>query len=347
MPSIATTDAQGLFTKYLVATYRDMIMPKAFLRSFFTDRVTPTLELSIEVQRGTEKVAVDVVRGSDGNRNDFARSTEKIFIPPYYREWFDMTQLQLYDRLYGATSIDDAVFAALINSTAEKLAALQAKIERAYEKLCSEVLELGTASLINGTTIDFKRKAASLVNNPAQYFTTNTDFSAPFQAGAEFLRTKGKSQGGVFNAIFGQAAWDAMLLNTTFTERQNLFNMALDGVRPPQANALGQVLMGYITAGSWRINCWTYPEYYDNASGDSVEYLNSKKVIMIPEAPKFVLGFGAVPQLLTPGQMPKTGAFVFGQYKDERGKSMIMDIESAGLPIPVAVDQIYTFQAIA
>src|ERR1017187_8822852 len=107
MPSISTTDAKGLFTNTLIDVYKEKIKSTNFLRSFFPTVESPSLEVSIEVQRGFEKTAVDVVRGTDGNRNTFSKTTEKIFIPPFYREYFDATQLQLYDRLYGATEIGD------------------------------------------------------------------------------------------------------------------------------------------------------------------------------------------------------------------------------------------------
>jgi hypothetical protein len=347
--NISTTDAQGLYTKMLVDAYKERSKPTAFLRSFFPDKVVPTLELSIEVQRGFEKVAVDVVRGTDGNRNQFTKSTEKIFIPPYYREWFDATQLQLYDRLYGATQINDAVFAAYINSVVDSAMDLQAKIERAYEVQCAEVLETGIVQLNAGINIDFKRKAASLVDTGVYFNTGGSDPYAMLEAGANFIRMVGKTADVVFNALLGSEALTALLVNTKFLARQNLFNMALDAVAPPQLNAVGATYHGTLTCGSFKVQLWAYPQFYDHkTTGVATPYLNPKKVIMLPSKPKFVLGFGAVPQLMTPNNpVPKMGAFIINEYIDERGKARIVDIESAGVAIPTAVDTIYTFKAVS
>lgn len=349
MPSISTTDAQGLFTKMVVDYYKQRSFPTAFLRSFFPSKVNPTLELSIEVQRGFEKVAVDVVRGTDGNRNEFSRTSEKMFIPPYYREWFDATQLQLYDRLYGATEINDSVFSAYVNNVVDAQVDLQSKIERAYELQCAQVLESGIVTLKKGINIDFKRKAASLVDLGAgNYFANNVDPFKVFEDGCNFLRKVGKAAGGTFNAILGSDALRDLLANTKFQARQNLFNMALDQVAAPQRNAEGMTFHGVITAGSYKVQLWAYPQFYDDpTTGVSTPYVNPKKATIIPENPRFVMGFAAVPQLLTPGQMPRTGAFVFNEYLDPRGKAHIMDVESAGVAIPVAIDTIYTVQVVA
>lgn len=346
MLTISTTDAQNLYTKMIVDVYKEKPKPTNFLRTFFPTKTAATLEVSIEVQRGTEKVAVDVVRGTDGNRNQFSRSSEKIFVPPYFREWFDATQLQLYDRLYGATEITDAIFSQYINDVADHAVELQNKIERAYEKQIAQVFETGVVTINSGTDIDFKRKAASLVTPSAKWATAGTDVFKQFEEGCKFLRTVGKTGGAVFIAILGGQALTDLLGNDVFLKRQNLFSMALDAVNSPQMAATGATYHGTITAGSYKVQLWAYPQYYDVA-GVSTPYINDKKVVMFPENPNFKLAFAAVPQLITPNTMPKVGAFHIGEYIDPRGKARIVDVESAGLAIPTAVDTIYTMTVVA
>lgn len=348
MSNIPVTDARGLFTKMLISVYKERITPKSFLRSFFTVKESATKELAIEVQRGTEKIAVDVERGTEGNRNSFSRSTEKIFVPPYYREYFDATDLDLYDRLFGSTSeIDNDTFQGFLESVADKLRMLQDKIERAYELQCAQVLETGIVTLNAGVNIDFKRKSGSLVDNTSTPWTGSNDPYLQIEAGCNFLRQTGKSEGPIVNALVGSLAMRAFLDNADVKERGPLTNINLDAIRPPQRNSVGGSLFGRITAGSYSVNLWTYPEFYDNVSGVSTPYLNPKKVILLPEAPKFVLGFAAVPQLLTTGIAVKKGAYLVSDYIDQRNSKHIFDIKSAGVAIPVAVDQIYTMQVIS
>lgn len=350
MASISTTDAQGLYTNKVIAVYKERISPTSFLRSFFPSVETATLELSIEVQRGTEKIAVDVVRGTDGNRNQWTRSTQKLFIPPYFREYLDITQLQLYDRLYGATEINDAIFAQFINDTTDKVVQMREKIERTYELNCAQVLLDGIVQLQSGINIDFKRKAGSLVdlNGSGGYWATNNDLFAQIEAGCKWLRTNGLVEGTVFNLILGETAATHFFNNTVFKSRQDYFSMKLDNILPPQQGAVGQTYLGKITAGVYTVNLWAYAQFYDHpTTGVKTPYIDPKKAILLPQAPNFKMGYAAVPQLLEPGIMPVKGAYIISEYTDKKAKTREIHVESAGVPIPTAVDHIYTMKAVA
>lgn len=358
MGSIATQDARGLFTKMLIAVYKEMTRPTTFLRSFFRNVESDTKELSIEIQRGTEKFAVDVLRGTEGNRNDFSRSSEKIFVPPYYREFFDATDLDFYDRLFGSAGgqVEALTFQTWLEKVGEKLRLLQDKIERSYERQCAQVFSTGIVQLVNGDNIDFKRKAASLVDvGAARYFSAGTsDPINELKLGAKFIRTAGKATGGVLNVIFGELAFDSFLNNAKVTARADIRNFKLDEISGPQRNAAGGVLHGRVSAGSWEINIWTYPEFLDVA-GASTPYVNDKEMIILPTLPNFVLGFASVPKIfrdMNNAEFPEfiqqvRAAFVIGNYIDARSDKHVFDIKSAGIAIPVAVDQIYTAQVLA
>lgn len=350
MPSISTTDAYGKYTQKLIAVYRERTTPTNFLTSFFRKSVEPTLELSIEVQRGSEKIAVDVIRGTEGNRNQSTRSSQKIFIPPAYKEYIDVTKVALWDRLFGATEIDDKVFARLINNIADEVQMMQDKIDRSIELQCSQVLETGIVTLQNYTDINYGRKTASKVDLGAgNYWTDAVNPFDAFQDGGTFMRTKGKTNTNIFNAIMGEDAITALYQNAKFLERQNLFHMALDAVAPPQRDSLGAVYHGRVTAGPYKVDMWSYPEYYDSraATPVSTPYLNPKKVVMLPQVPNLVLGFAVCEQLLKPGEMPIVAPYLIREFPDERKAVLDIEIQSAPLAIPVAIDQIYTFQAVA
>jgi len=352
--AISVADVRALFTKTLIDVYQERIKPTQFLGSFFPSTTSPTKTVSIEVERGFEKVAVDVVRGTEGNRNTFSRSTEKIFEPPLWREYFDATQLDLYDRVLGSQgNANKPLFTALMQSVSDRLALLQDKIERAKEVQRAQVLDNGVVTIVQGTNINFARKAASIVDlaaPPSGYgYTTGlwttgaTDVFKQLEAACNFMRTVGKSGDGTYNLICGSGALGALLTNTTFLTRQNLFSMALDQVTGPQRGALGMTFHGTLTAGSYKVQLWAYPQFYDNASGVSTPYIAENKAILIPTKPRFVTAHAAVPQLIgEPGQTPTQGEYVVGDFIDPRKAVHEFDIQSAAIAIPIAVDQIVT-----
>lgn len=346
--NISSVDARALFTKEVIAVYQDILRPTSFLRSFFAVSESTTKNVSIEVERNSEPVAVDVIRGTEGNRNTFSNSTEKIITPPYYREYLELTSLDGYDRLFSVNtdSVNENVFNEFLAQVAKRMDRLVYKIERSHEKQAADVFETGILTLSNGTTIDFKRKADSKVTVPTWATGTNDPFDA-IEDGCNFLRTAGKAQGGVINMICGQEAWAAFLKNDIVKARADVRNFSLDAVRAPQRNAVGGTLLGESTAGSYIVRCWGYPEFYTNASGVATPYLNTKKVILLPEAPSFTMAYAAVPKVWKEGTSIEPGMYHFGEYMDERKKSHIMDVESAAVAVPVAVDQIYTMQVLA
>lgn len=348
--AISLETLRSEFTKTLVDVYQQKPNVTTFGRSLFKTTTSPTKYVSIEVERQGEPLAVDVLRGTEGNRNTFSRTTEKVYYPPFWREYFDATELDLYDRVLGAQGNANApLFAALMNTVADRLSSLRNKIERSKEKQCWDALLTGIITMNQGDNIDFKRKAASLVDlsGAGGYFAANSDVFAQFAAAGTFLRTVGKVGDGTFNAIFGETALQDFLKNTVFLGRQDLTSMQLDAVTAVVRNQNGAAYHGTITAGAYRFNLWSYPQFYDLSNGTSTAYVDPKKVIVIPTAPRFNMAHAAVPQLIgQPGQLPTQGEYVIGEYMDERNASHIFDIKSAAVAIPVAIDTIYTMKAV-
>lgn len=351
MGAIPIQDARGLFTQALIDAYKETPKPTAFLRSFFPTKESATKNVGIAVKRGSEKVAVDVIRGGDGNRNTFGKSTQKLIEPPMYNEYFDLTELDIYDRLWNAQGeIDAALVGEGVAEANENLMELVAKIERAYELQCAQVLETGIVTLKSGANIDFKRKPGSKVaKSGGTYWTTGT--VNPFtdlEAGANFIRKEGKAQGSIINLLMGSEALNAFLENDIVKARADIRNFQLDSVAPGVKNSVGGLPYAEVWAGSYKFRIWTYPEFYEdrNNANALTAYLNPKKVVFLPEMPRFKLGFGLVPQLPENGNVQK-GAYAFFENRDTFKVKHEISVRSAGIAVPVAVDQIYTLQPIA
>lgn len=354
---IPVSQAQGLFTQSLVATYKDLPEPTAFLRSFFTAKESGTKYVSIAVQRGTELIASDVLRGTQGRRNTMDRSSEKIFQPPYYREFFDATDLDFYDRLFGQSGgeVSGRTFSDWVSEVAMKLKMLQDKIERSIEKQCSEVFQTGVVTLDSGDNIDFNRKASSLVvlGAPDLWSAGTSNPYDDFEAAGKFLREEGKSMEGIFDVIIGGDALNAFLNNTVVKERADIRNYHLDSILTPQAGAEGKTFHGEITAGSYRFRLWAYPQVYEVGSVKT-PYIDNNKVVVLPPNPNFTLAYAGVPHIIRDvrnAEFPEfitmqPGQFHIGNYVDMPSETHIFDVKSAPVAIPVAIDQIYTIQVL-
>ena len=353
-------EARSLFTQAVMAVYDENIAPASFLRSFFETRTFTTKEISTEVRRGTEKIAVDVIRGTDGNRNQFTRFSEKIYVPPFYNEYFDITSLDRYDRAFGEpANINPATVGYLANDVGMKIAALRDKIDRAKEKQVAQVFETGIVELKNGDNIDFKRKAESLVDVGSGNYWDAVD--APIEQqlvdAAKFMRNVGKNTVPVLTLILSSDAWIALKASNYFKDNANYVKVSLlDVGMPSQVASTGAVYHGRISAGAHIYNVYTYDEVYEDADGNIVSYLPSNKAIILPtQGQQFILSHAGVPAILADtanAEFPEyigtvSAEYYINNYIERKRKAHIFEIYSAPLPVPVTVDQIYTMQVLA
>lgn len=348
---ISAADIRGLFTTKLIDVYQERVRPNGLLRSFFTYVPPAAKSVSIEVERGFEKIASDVLRGTEGNRNQWSISTAKLFEPPFYKEYMDATEFDEYDRVLGSEASDNSrLFTALLNKTADRLGQLQDKIERRKELQCSQVIFDGIVTLDQGTDIDFKRKADSKVDlaGAGGYFTANSEAFDQLGVGCKFLREVGKCTDFLFVGIFGEEAFTAFMHNTKVLARQNLFNMQLDFLSAPIRNSQGGTFHGTITVGVYKLQVWTYADVYDTETTEHIQFVPSKKVSIMPQNPRFKMAHGLCPQLIPPGgSTPVQGEWMVKEFLDEANDKHIFNIQTACLAIPVAVDQVWTCQAVA
>lgn len=343
--TITLDQARAAFTNAVVAVYRENVTPTSFLRSFFPSVFSPTKYISFDVMRANEKVAVDILRGTGSNLNKKKRSTIKTLEAPLYAEGFNVNELDSYDTAFG--TLDPKFIAQLATEAAETLVAMRNKIERAYEKQCADVLKTGVITLSSGDNIDFKRKSDSLVDLGAgNYWTTNTvDPMTALSTAGQFIREKGKAQGGTYNVIMGEYALNAMLNNTLFKEKYgSLKDVTLGEIHEPQRLATGGTLHGRVSAGSYIFYVWTYPEVYDDANGDSTPYITTTDIIVLPTITNFKTAYSLVPQLPGMNSMVQTegGSYVMNEYVDFKQRNHVQEILSAGAAVPVAIDTIWT-----
>lgn len=358
MGQIPANQARGLFTQQLITTYKQIPQVGDFLENFFPARVADTRYLYWSVRREGEPVALDVKRGREANRNTFSLSTDKIVDPPFYHEDFDITQTDLYYRAWNSALINESMMADWMQWVLEHMGSLRNKIKRAYKRQYASILQTGIITLADGTTIDFKRNSNSIVTNSApEYWTANgVDPFAQMNEGINFLVKYGKATGGNFICIMGENAHAAFLNNSVVLERGQKFYMKLTDLSMPIQQSTGMAYHGRVATGSYTCDMFTLPKYYDASTASpntSTPYIDADKIIIIPENPDFITGYAAVPFLPKSGGIdlgvPKimSGEIVVDNYIDPRHSAWIVDMKSAGVALPTAIDMIYTRKVVA
>lgn len=356
--SIALEQHAAEFTQAVIDVYKEEMPSASFLRSFFTPKTTNSKFVDIWVMRGTEKIAVDVNRGGDGKRNQFAKESQKTFLAPFYDEYFDATGLDTYDNMVNMGAPAELV-GSTVRDIGEKLQALRAKILRAKELQAAQVFETGIVTLNSGDNIDFKRKATSKVDADTlgDYWTVAAaDIEGDIIKAGNFLRQTGKSNTKEMNMICSGATWTALKASNYFTTKANHNQVKLIDVNMPIADTSGAAYNGQISAGSFIVNVWTYDETYETDAGVDTRYLDESQTIFLPvTGTRFVMAHAGLPKIINDPTRAEFNEYItnvaseFGVYSniDKKRFAHYFGVMSAPVAVPVTVDRIYTLQTLA
>lgn len=349
--------ARSEFTKKVIGSFTDKAEPTMFFKSFFRPETTEALDLSLEVKRTGRQVAVDILRGTEGQITRSDKSTEKLYRPPFFDYKYNLNALDGYDRLFGESAeISGGHWARMVNRTAQGVADNMDRINRRYELQCAQAFQDGIVTMKNGDNIDFKRKAASLVAyNAAHNWADNAvNPGAILEQGARFMVTEGKvSPGTTFNVIMGSSAWNAFRANTKRAAEGDIKDQKFQDLTSPMSFGSGAVVMGRYSYGAYNFVIWGYEGYYDDPdnSNTTTPYMDPKKVVILPNAQDFIFGYGGVPAIINVNgeDMPSTmeGEFVAYKHVDIAKASAFFGVRSAGMPILHYVDRVFTVQVLA
>lgn|SRR5690606_2755339 len=350
--AITLAEHTGEFRKALVGTFIGKTILRLGLEGLFPRQTYDAEMLSIQVQRNRQLVAVDVQRCTDATKNSFTKSTEKLFIPPFFKESFDFCKCDGYKGSYGSGIIPSGSTARNIaRSAMNELEAIRAKVERAIELQRSQVLESGIVTLKNGDSIDYKRKAASMATATIPWATVATaDPYADIVAGMNFLRGDGQSGASTINAIFGSTALANFFANAKVKADLEVRRMdRINVVMPQFDNVTGMAFHGQFGAGDFIINIWTYNEEYLDPTDNTtkVKYIDPENVILVPEDFVGETSFATTPIVRGSSESGYYVTNVEGQYTvydiiDQVRAAWEVILQSAPLVVPVTIDRIYT-----
>ena len=356
---ISIQEHSALIAKKVVGKFMEDIPVRAGFMPWFPTETTPTLYVGVEVQRDNDLIAVDVARFTEGQKTKATRSTEKIYVPPFYKLEYDFSRDDVYLNTValGSTSATGAN-AAIAQNALKAVRNNKKMIERAIRKQQADVLQTGIVNIINGDIIDFKRKAESIVDlGSGNYWNeANVNPMTSLYAGMKFLREEGNTSGSTANVIMRTDAMNAFLANEEVKKLADFRRISRIQVDMPQFNnTSGFAFHGQVAAGDFVMNLWTYNEKYTDALGNTVYYQSRENVIMLPEDFMGKTVFGGLPFMRSAsigGEMTEVPGvveadYLLRSYSDKRTISSTLELTSAPLVVPVTIDKVYTIKALA
>lgn len=361
--AISLIEHSNAITKKIVGKFEESIPVRAGFGGFFPSETTPSLEVDVEVQRDNDLIAVDVVRFTEGNKNKFSRLTEHKYIPPFFKEDYDFQRDQVYmNTIALGVGMENAQVNKVIAQNAVKnVEKNRKKIERAIRKQQSEILMTGIVELTNGDSIDYKRKAASMVDvstGAGDYWSvvaTATPLTDLANA-MTFLRDVGNSNGSAINVVMRSAGLNAFMATTQVKEQADIRRIDRITLAMPQFDAAtGMAFHGQVAAGDFMVNLWTYNEKYTDSAGATQHYLDSNKVVVLPDDFMGKTVFGGLPSFQdmniggVTSRVPAVieAEYLIRAYSDEKTLSSTIELTSAPLVVPFTIDKIYTMQVLA
>lgn len=360
--AISIIEHSAALTHKIVSVFDEKIPVRGGFMAWFPRETTASLLVDTRVRRGTRRIAVDVLRFTEGNKTKMTRLTENLYQPPFYREEYDFNRDMIYMNsvALGGVTGSPTVNKMIASNAVKALEENRDSIERAIQKQQSEVLQTGIITLINGDNIDFRRKAASMVDvdTTGDYWSVAATAKPldDIAAAGVFLRDVGNSSGNVLNVVMRSSAMNAFFATTQVKEQADIRWIERVNVGMPQfENTTGFTYNGQIGGGDFVINLWTYNEMYEDDNGVSHYYLDNDNVIVLPEDFRGKTVFGGLPTLAdvsVGGVSTKQPAVVEAEYLlrgyyDEKTISSTLELTSAPIVIPEAVDKIYTMKVLA
>lgn len=359
---LSIQEHSNLLTHKVVGKFEEMIPVRSGFADWFPEETTPSLLVDVEVQRDNDLIAVDVVRFTEGNKNKSTKMSEHVYQPPYFKEDYDFQRDQVYMNTIGnGVGLNSPAVNRMIAANAVKgVAKNRDKVIRAIRKQQADVLQTGIVSLVNGDNIDYRRKAASMVNVSVGGNYWDVAASATpmvdIRKGMDFLRNVGNSGGAAVNIVMRSKAYEALINSAEVkTQGVNTLIRRVDIGMPQFDGVSGFSFKGQIDGGDFAVNLWTYNEKYTDANGATQYYLADNLVVMMPDDFQGKTVFGGLPTLNSatvggvtteiPGIVEAN--YLIRAYTDKKTMSSTLELTSAPIVVPFTIDKIYTMQVFA
>lgn len=359
--AISIIEHTPALTSKVVGAFKEIIPVSEGFSQWFPRETTPSFYVDIRVKRGSRKIATDVVRFTEGKGTKNTPITESKYLPPYYELEYFFNRDEIYMRSLEFGTLASPQANKLIGENAlDNMVEQRKMIERAIRLQHSQVFQTGIITLTNGDSIDFKRKAESMVDvNVANDYWSDATNAKPLNdiaAGGEFLRNVGTALGNELNLVTRSSNITRLLATAQVKEKADFRWIERMNIGFPEfTESTGFTFHGNISAGDFRVNLWSYDDIYENEDGTNSYYLDEANVILLPKNFEGKTVFGALPGMSNTSiggmetKVPSAveAEFLIVPFYNERTISSGIKMSSAPIVIPLTIDRIYTMKVLA
>ncbi len=361
--AISIIEHNSIMTSKVVGAFKEIIPVAAGFSQWFPEETSPSLEVDVRVQRGSRKISVDVERFTEGRATKLSKVTENKYIPPYHELEYYFNRDEVFMKLVQFQALNSASGNRLIAQNAfDNLNEQRNMIRRAIQKQQADVFQTGIITLKNGDNIDYRRKAASMidVNTAGNPYWNNPTTAKPLDdlaKGGLFLRQIGTASGNELNFIARSSVIAALMATDQYKSFADYRRIDRLQIGMPQfTESTGFTYHGQIAAGTdYRVNLWSYDEFYEDENENSIYYLSDKLGVLLPMNFQGKTVFGGLYGLEKTnigGADTKIPTVVETDYLirpfyDDRTVSSGIKQSSAPIVIPITVDRIFTLKVFA
>lgn len=348
--------ALQIYTQEVMNAIQERRAPSQGFKAWFPDHESDAKEFTIEKQLFGRPIAYDVNYNDKATMYRRDKSTQDVYVPPFFNLGTPMDAMQGFYRVFGQKPhVDTVDLNALIKDVSINMLDNVDRIERAEELQRAQALESGIVTLINGDNINFRRDAATLTPyNAAHDWTIQTVNPGKILAEkARFLVNSGNlNQANAVDVFVGYEAWDAFRGNDLRQKEGDIKDQRFMSMTAPEGMPEGLIFYGSYSYGSFKFNMWGYEGVYDDTKNSltNVNYLNPKKVILSTPGIKHLMWYGATPgwsgSAETGYPIPVKGKRYYDEFRDREQRQMKFTVQSAPVATLVYTNDVATVQVV-
>ena len=271
-----------------------------FLANLYRKEQLDGIKVEIQKEIIDNQYSVDVQLGTGGRRADFNSYDVEEFTVPEYNNYGTITEEDMFKVQFGETEYTTkaAKIANLINKHQTIISGWQRYSE---EKQAADGLFNGKIVLANGREIKFNKKDSHSIKADAWDVADNNPLDV-LSAACQTAFDDGKIGVSTFNLILENKGLAALLGNEKFRKSCNKEQgISRTDINMPVEKTPGAMFHGQFSAGSYKLNVWTYNAKYKipkgygfEGEGTEVGFIKSGTGLLIPDKPNFVKYYGAV-----------------------------------------------------